>query len=245
MMFYLFFPLFMCFNKGPLFYLSCGFAIYLFNLAAVRPLYEAIFSDHGHVDQLGEFLYFQFFSQAPIFLIGMSLFQFLKQPLLRLGWTAIVAAAWLAAAFALKFVAHLYSAPFFWLAIFVLACAVWCVVRLNISLSPISRLGELSYSVYLSHFAVISCVKILFDRLSLDRMTHSSFWMALVLVGLLCSIIGIVLRHLVEIPSSNMGRSLIKMIEQRADAALVTDDLRLPFSATSDHCHSMPDRDRA
>jgi exopolysaccharide production protein ExoZ len=219
MVFYLFFPMIIRVKRGTIFFLACGFAIYIFNLTFVRPVYEVAFLSHD--DLLGEFLYFQFFSQAPIFLIGIGLWKALKEPSFCIEGIAIVPLLWLATAFSLKFLVHIYAAPFFWLAVCAMAFIVYFIVKFDVSLTPINRVGEISYSVYLSHFAVISCVETSFAAFGFDRATYGSFFIALFLVAAICWAAGLVLRRVIEVPSSDVGRAIIRRIEKRRMARCI------------------------
>lgn len=213
MLFYLCFPILIRLNQNPQFYIALGFAVYLFNLAVVRPLYQTIAPGFDNI--IGEFLYFQFFSQGPIFLLGIGVYQALHLHRFNIASAGLVCAVWLVTAFAMRFALNIYAAPFFWTAVFAMISAAYLVVKFSVSLPAVNRVGELSYSIYLSHFAVISCVEMLSKSLGYNQASYPAFFAALVLVAALCYGLGLGLRRTIEIPSSNTGRAIIRAIDKR------------------------------
>jgi peptidoglycan/LPS O-acetylase OafA/YrhL len=204
MLFYLLFPLLVGLKGSPRLYLALGFALYLFNLAVVRPAYTAALSGFEHGQLVEEFLYFQLFNQGPIFLIGIASYRYLTGMKVD-GLSIALVLAWLATAFLLKRTLHMNSSPYFWGAVFTIAAAAFCVLRFNLTCAPLNLFGEISYSVYLSHFAIIRLIELVFTYLHFDKTTYLSFTLGLLVAVLFCVIVGIFMRATVERPSSRLA----------------------------------------
>ncbi|QOZ47319.1 acyltransferase [Bradyrhizobium sp. CCBAU 53340] len=156
MMFYLVFPfVIIAFGSRRHLYLALAIVLHLVNVCLFKPLAFALFSAYygpGHEAFVWNALHISFLNQLPIFLVGCALFFALRDGFARSD------AAFLAAFIALSFVADRAtgSHEFNYLAINLVlgACVFWCI-RLALRLQPIEALGRNSYSMYLSHFAVI------------------------------------------------------------------------------------------
>jgi hypothetical protein len=61
----------------------------------------------------------------------------------------------------------------------------------------------------------------LFKAFSFDRATYPSFFVALFLVAAICWVVGLILRRVVEVPSSDVGRALIRRMEKRRMARCI------------------------
>jgi exopolysaccharide production protein ExoZ len=212
MLFYLFFPFLISMRGSPRDYVCLAFAIYLVNLILVRPAYEAALSDFAQQELVSEFLFLQFFSQGPVFLLGMALYKCLAGA--KLGLASIVTITlWIALAFVLKDVFHQGSPYFyFWLGIFGTAMLSYFIMTYGISWAPLNALGQVSYSVYLAHFAIIDAVKFGFTLFGLNLETYLSFFVAASVVTCSCWLVGLLLRRFIEKPSSSVGRWVISKI---------------------------------
>jgi len=209
MLFYLFFPLVANLRGSARLYLSLGFGVYLLNLILVRPLYEFSLAGFGNEELVGEFLYFQLFNQGPVFLVGMAIYQVIKGQKLGLASWAIIA-IWITTSFLLKYGFHCSGSPYFWLPVFLLAACTYAAIKLGISLKPLELFGEVSYSVYLSHFAVISMAKWIFAKANVSMTNYAAFVLALTFVILISWAIGVAMRTFIEKPSSSVGRILVR-----------------------------------
>jgi exopolysaccharide production protein ExoZ len=207
MMFYATFPLISAVELSALALGAAAFATYLLNITIVEPLLSVVFSDQSP-KLLSEFLYFQFFNQAPIFLIGMAVFRLLSER--KEDRLVALILCWIIVAFALKFGLSIHASPFFWLAVSALAIFAWLSLRYGVSLGPINFFGQVSYSIYLSHFAVIQFAEFAFREMSLNNHTLASFGAALILVLALCSAVGALLRKTIEAWSSKLGKLFIR-----------------------------------
>lgn len=111
----------------------------------------------GGVD--GTTVYYLPLTQFPVFLCGMYVFHLVRgtegaRPIANLALLGF----WIGLAVLLRDL-DLLGRPAFWAGIFLLSAAVWAVVRFNLRLAPLQFFGRLSYSMYLTHFAVISVVE--------------------------------------------------------------------------------------
>ncbi len=216
MMFYAFFPLLIVwFKKDQRIYFAAAFLLYLANLAIIQPIYAALLSDFPYQDLRGEFNFFQFFNQAPIFLLGMALYHLTvsrsasKPPVVLIGLTTVL---WLGLAFFLKAFYSVSSSPFFWVAVGCMMCFMSLAFRLGLTWSPVNRLGQLSYSIYLVHFAVIEGVEVSFKHLGISQHGVFGFLLGSSLVLAICWGLGIFFERTVELFSSRAGRLLIKAL---------------------------------
>ncbi|MBR0822075.1 acyltransferase [Bradyrhizobium liaoningense] len=156
MIFYLVFPLLITtFGSRRRLYLALAIVLHLVNVCLFKPWAFALFSAYygpGHEAFVWNALHISFLNQLPVFLVGCALFFSLRD-----GFTKSDAAIF-AVFIALSFIADRAtgSHEFNYLMInLVLGALVAGCIRLAIRCWPIEALGRNSYSMYLSHFAVI------------------------------------------------------------------------------------------
>ncbi|MBR0781563.1 acyltransferase family protein [Bradyrhizobium iriomotense] len=156
MTFYLLFPfLITAFGARRHLYLVLAIALHLVNVCLFKPFAFALFSAHygpGNEAFVWNALHISFLNQLPVFLVGCALFFALRDGFAKSD------AAILVVFIALSFIADRAtgSHEFNYLMInLVLGTGVAGCIRLAIRWSPIEALGRNSYSMYLSHFAVI------------------------------------------------------------------------------------------
>ncbi|MDA9398244.1 acyltransferase family protein [Bradyrhizobium sp. CCBAU 45389] len=156
MTFYLLFPLLItAFGARRHLYLVLAIVLHLVNVCLFKPYAFALFSAYygpGHEAFVWNALHLSFLNQLPVFLVGCALFFALRDGFAKSD------AAILAAFVTLSFIADRAtgSHEFNYLIInLVLGAPVAGCIRLAIRWSPIEALGRNSYSMYLSHFAVI------------------------------------------------------------------------------------------
>ncbi|MDN3274155.1 acyltransferase [Frankia sp. RB7] len=156
MMFYLVFPFVItAFGSRRHLYLALAIVLHLVNVCLFKPWAFALFSAYygpGHEAFVWNALHISFLNQLPIFLVGCALFFALRD-----GFAKSDAAIF-AGFIALSVVADRAtgSHEFNYLVInLVLGAMVFWCIRLAIRLQPLEALGRNSYSMYLSHFAVI------------------------------------------------------------------------------------------
>lgn len=167
----------------------------LFGVAAERLLHGIGTSD--------AFLYYSLLTQLPIFLVGIQIYRLINEKGIAVPKLLLLATAWVALALlarALGFEAR----PFFWLGIFLLGIVAWIVIRSGFAIRPLQLLGRLSYSMYLSHFAVLDITL----RLGLTHSYASTFLVALALTV----VISWISYRTVEYWSQRAGQHLIKRV---------------------------------
>ena len=213
MLFYLFFPFIISWRCSAKFYLLMALAVYLFNIFAVRPAYQILLDSYPYPNLVHEFLYFQFFNQAPIFLAGIWLHKFFHNPERSYLWPAVIGFFWIALAFLLKVVFGFNSSPFFWLAIAGMLFAIYLVLHLQISWRPLNRLGAISYSIYLTHFAVVQGLELLFKAASIETNQTWAYAIALIMTLCICAVLGSILEATVERWSSALGKYIVDSIQ--------------------------------
>ncbi|MBR1130276.1 acyltransferase family protein [Bradyrhizobium iriomotense] len=156
MTFYLLFPLLIAaFGARRHLYLGLAIVLHLVNVCLFKPFAFALFSAYygpGNEAFVWNALHISFLNQLPVFLVGCALFFALRDGFAKSD------AAILVAFIALSFIADRAtgSHEFNYLMInLVLGALVAGCIHLAIRWSPIETLGRNSYSMYLSHFAVI------------------------------------------------------------------------------------------
>ncbi|MGX1325063.1 exopolysaccharide production protein ExoZ [Bradyrhizobium sp. USDA 377] len=156
MTFYVLFPLLItAFGARRHLYLVLAIVLHLVNVCLFKPFAFALFSAYygpGNEAFVWNALHISFLNQLPVFLVGCALFFALRDGFAKSD------AAILAAFIALSFIADRAtgSHEFNYLMInLVLGALVAGCIRQAICWSPIEALGRNSYSMYLSHFAVI------------------------------------------------------------------------------------------
>jgi len=221
MTFYLAFPVLIAWKLSARTLTAFALVIYLANVMVIEPAYLAIFTGS---QPLKDFLYFQFFYQAPIFLLGMALYRVLfdGQPKLH---ALLIVLAWMALAFLMKFLG-LHASPFFWLLVSLLLVFSWGCLKYRMTFRPLNRLGELSYSVYLAHFAIIQFVEFVFQGLSFEMHSMASFLGALSLVLLLCYISASVSQITIERWSTMIAKRIIEQLKSSYESAATTPSAR-------------------
>jgi len=157
MIFYLVFPFVItAFGSRRHLYLALAIVLHLVNVCLFKPWAFALFSAYygpGHDAFIWNTLHISFLNQLPVFLVGCALFFALRD-----GFAKSDAAIF-AVFVALSFIADRAtgSHEFNYLMInLVLGAGVAGCIRLAIRFQPIEALGRNSYSMYLSHFAVIA-----------------------------------------------------------------------------------------
>ncbi|MGY8639176.1 acyltransferase [Bradyrhizobium sp. 14AA] len=156
MTFYLVFPLLIAaFGSRRHLYLVLAIVLHLVNVCMFKPGAFALFSAYygpGQEAFVWTTLHISFLNQLPVFLIGCALFFALRDGFARSD------AAIFAVFIALSFIADraTSSHEFNYLMInLVLGALVAGCIRLSVRCRPLEALGRNSYSMYLSHFAVI------------------------------------------------------------------------------------------
>lgn len=150
MSFYLVFPWLAVRLTAPLRALGFAFVAYLVLGVAATAILERVFG----LDPL--FLYYSLLTQFPIFPIGMFVYQVaLRHEHANVLGIAGIAAAWLLIAFAGKYAFGLGARPAFWVQVFLFAGLIWVMIRHGLHVKALSYVGNLSYSMYLFHFAII------------------------------------------------------------------------------------------
>lgn len=162
MTFYLVFPLLItAFGSRRRLYLALALLLHLVNVCLFKPWAFELFSTYygpGHDSFVGATLHISFLNQLPVFLIGCALFFSLRD-----GFTRSDAAIFVVFV-ALSFCANRATGAheFNYLIInLVLGAMVAGCIRFAVRWSPIEALGRNSYSIYLSHFAVIGGLQLI------------------------------------------------------------------------------------
>jgi len=157
MTFYLIFPfLILMLRNNKTYYLIAAFTLWLFNTLIFQNFLTNFFSENYQTDSttiVKDFLYLNFINQAPVFLLGCYVY-FCVQTGFRRADTILIA-VWLALTMFETYMLQKSGLGFLALTI-LLSLFVFISVRKNLRFRPFEILGEKSYSIYLSHFWVLS-----------------------------------------------------------------------------------------
>lgn len=169
-----------------------------------------------------EFTFLFFPTQWPVFLFGMLAYFLLfrekevtndlrELKMFTIGFGVIAILQFLSP---VKFIAGHYIYSFFFVGIILmLAQKPWRLV-----VNPVTKFfGDISYSLYLSHFAVMYWL----DRFGLVNLVPTHVYLnyaaRLVLVLICASIVSTLLYRLVELPGQELGKKLIERIEHKKE----------------------------
>ena len=218
MMFYAFFPFLITRIRGNAYnYAVVAFLLYVANLIVIQPIYGYLLRDYPYTGLYHAFLFFQFFNQVPVFLLGIFLYKAGDGLDARrdLAFGGALCFVWLALAFALKIFYSFPSSPFFWLGNWMLLAGVIAAFKFKLASTPINRLGQLSYSIYLIHFAVFVPVEWCFARSGLARHGPVAFLLGTSVTLTICWVLGEFLARALERPSSRAGKRLVELLRAR------------------------------
>lgn len=156
MIFYLVFPLLItAFGSRRHLYLALAIVLHLVNVCLFKPWAFALFSAYygpGHEAFVWTTLHISFLNQLPVFLIGCALFFSLRDGFARSD--AVIYAIFIALSFIADRATGSHEFNYLMINLLLGAMVVGCI-KLAIRFQPLEALGRNSYSMYLSHFAVI------------------------------------------------------------------------------------------
>jgi exopolysaccharide production protein ExoZ len=157
MTFYLVFPFVItAFGSRRHLYLALAILLHLVNVCLFKPWAFALFSAYygaGHEAFVWNALHISFLNQLPIFLVGCALFFSLRDGFARSD--AAIYAVFVALSLAADRATGSHEFNYLMINLVLGAGVVFCI-RFAIRLQPLEALGRNSYSMYLSHFAVIA-----------------------------------------------------------------------------------------
>ena len=215
MTFYVVFPFVIAsFGSRRHLYLALAILINLFNVCVFKPQAYAFFVAHygsGHEAFVWNALHLSFMNQLPIFLAGCALFFALRDGFAKSDAAMFV--GWIVLAFVAN--RETISHEFNYLIInLVLAAFVFGCIRFAIGWRPLEALGRNSYSMYLSHFAVIHVLHQLWPLA--DGL--ASLLIAAALTALVSYLVSIATYSLIERRAQALAKHLTS--EERASATL-------------------------
>lgn len=156
MTFYLVFPLLITtFGARRHLYLALAIVLHLVNVCLFKPWAFALFSAYygpGHEAFVWTTLHISFLNQLPVFLVGCALFFSLRDGFARSD--AVIYAIFIALSFIADRATGSHEFNYLMINLVLGAMVVGCI-KLAIRFQPLEALGRNSYSMYLSHFAVI------------------------------------------------------------------------------------------
>jgi exopolysaccharide production protein ExoZ len=219
MIFYLVFPFVVtAFGSRRHFYLALAIVLHLVNVCLFKPFAFALFSAYygpGNEAFVWTALHLSFLNQLPVFLVGCALFFSLRD-----GFAKSDAAIY-AVFIALSFIADRAtgSHEFNYLMInLVLGAGAAGSIRFAIRLQPLEALGRNSYSMYLSHFAVIYGLRQIWPLA--DGLV--SLLVAYAVTAALSYLVARTTWHSVERPAQNLAHRLTASTVKTARAEPVT-----------------------
>jgi peptidoglycan/LPS O-acetylase OafA/YrhL len=215
MMFYLVFPFVIAsFGARRHLYLALAISINLFNVLVFKPQAYAFFVAYygsGHEAFVWNALHLSFMNQLPIFLAGCALFFALRD-----GFTKSDAAlfvGWIVLAFVANRETISHEFNYLIINLMLAAFVVGCL-RFAVGWRPLEALGRNSYSMYLSHFAVIHVLHQLWPLA--DGL--ASLLIAAALTALISYLVSIATYRLIERRTQALAKHLTS--EERVSATL-------------------------
>lgn len=190
------------------FLLGFGGAMLEANILASEPIYAKLYS---------EFFYFSLFTQLPVFLLGMYVFYEVSAKNSNDNWPLVIGIIifWISLSALGKFGLGLNTRPLFWGPILLLSGLVIVTIRSGYQIRLINSFGEMSYSVYLIHFAVITAVNNLFKLVGYSEQSLERFALATVLVLAISWILGRLSKATLEQWSVALGRWVLNFYVSR------------------------------
>lgn len=166
------------------------------------------------------FLFFWFFSQLPVFGIGIAAyhaFRMMKNVKdKKLGIALLILSVFLFVVFlnVKTFQGLIQQHVLYGLAFLVFALALHAYPT-RLLVNPVTRwIGKVSYSIYLVHFAVIELLKrILPEHLPVGKTI--GFFLAYILILLLAAAISALTYRFIEVPGMNLGKRLIHKLDEQ------------------------------
>lgn len=156
MTFYLVFPfLITAFGSRRRLYVALAIVLHLVNVCLFKPWAFELFSSYygpGHESFVWTTLHLSFLNQLPVFLIGCALFFSLRDGFTRSD--AAIFAVFITLSFAANRATGAHEFNYLIINLVLGALVAGCI-KLAIHFQPLEALGRNSYSMYLSHFAVI------------------------------------------------------------------------------------------
>ena len=195
MMFYLVFPFVItAFGSRRHLYLALAIVLHLVNICLFKPWAFVLLSAYygpSHEAFVWNALHLGFLNQLPVFLIGCALFFALRDGFAKTD--AAIIAGFIALSFVANRATGSHEFNYLMINLVIGALAFWCV-RLAMHLRPLEALGRNSYSMYLSHFAVVFGLRQIWPFA--DGLT--SLLLAYVVVAALSYLVARATWHLIE-----------------------------------------------
>lgn len=218
MTFYLFFPLIIStVGEKPRTYFILAFVMHFLNATLLAPatlaVLELVFSTHS-ATILKDFLFLYFPNQLPLFLLGCFIYFSMNEPFKRIARYALPT---LAASYAAYALLNANRALFGWytfgfLHIIILLTLIALLsqrypLRLNVTFLRV--LGQHSYSIYLSHFLVLSILSQALPWIGLPQSGTLAFPIGFVFTILLSYLVALALHYAVERPAHRLAEYLV------------------------------------
>ncbi len=205
MMFYLVFPFVItAFGSRRHLYLTLAIVLHLVNVCLFKPWAFALFSAYygpGQEAFVWNALHLSFLNQLPVFLIGCALFFALRDGFAKSD--AAIIACFIALSFVANRATGSHEFNYLMINLVLGALVFWCI-RLAIRLQLLEALGRNSYSMYLSHFAVIFGLRQVWPFA--DGLT--SLLLAYVVVAALSYLVARATWHLIERRAQDLAHRL-------------------------------------
>ncbi|WP_165677771.1 acyltransferase family protein [Metapseudomonas otitidis] len=189
MTFYLLFPLLvLCVGSRKFAYLFLSMLVWFLYSAFIRPALAGVLGDS---ELVRDFLFLNFVSQAPVFLLGCYFYYAIKNGG---GWVdVVIVVLWCLFGFVMEELSVIESSEFLYIYVVMGGCVYFCM-RLGVKMALLERLGKRSYAMYLSHFVVLSIVARLMPQLE----GFAVFFLVFAMVSLVAYLVAGLLGWLIE-----------------------------------------------
>lgn len=209
MTFYLIFPLLITKIKKQVHFLYLAITAYFFDALFINPLATDLL---GGGDLIKDFLYLNFFNQAPVFFVGCYLYGLSKSNVkIDYKKMGVVFILWIATAMAVNDYLKPAAQNINFLLVVVGEFAfVLFAIRKQLKFAALERLGKNSYAIYLCHFAVIGVVSEIYGIASLNKEGVSAFVFGVAAVTAIAYIFSVGSYNLVEKKIHRVAERLTK-----------------------------------
>jgi len=161
---------------------------------------------------LRDFLYLNFFNQAPSFLVGCYLYGYTNTNVkINFLKTAFIFLMWIIVAMIVNSLLGLPIKNISFLLVIVseFVFVMW-VMRNRFKCTILEKLGRNSYAIYLSHFAVISLVVTIYEWTALSKAGVTAFVLAIILVTTISYVFSIGSYYLIEKKIHDLAEKLTR-----------------------------------
>jgi exopolysaccharide production protein ExoZ len=217
MTFYALFPPLITRVKDPLTIMKLFVAASFANLLIIRPAFLMVFkvfASPAITPLVPEFLYLNFFNQAPIFLLGIFIYTSARAGSLgtNLRSSVVPLTLWMVVTVFWSWFAHERTPLIFAFVVLIEFAFVIAIVTRGSVSSTLEAMGRRSYAIYLAHFGVLQLVAWLWVACGLRTVGVVPCLLLIAIAAVLCFAVGTVSERVLEKPIHLFAKRLTSAI---------------------------------